>query len=107
MQAETSMIVVVLDSTVGPLPVHLEIAKAIQERPAEEYVWIFTDTSMVDDREVPELEILECREFFNSNKGCRGGIVFGFDSPTELVRLDCDCPKGWEAIAAHVQSVAR
>lgn len=106
-QADSSLIVVVQDSTVGPLPVHLEIAKALQKRPTEEYIWVFTNTSMVDDQELLELEELECREIFN-RQGLPGDyVMFGFDSPSALVRPDYDCPKGWEAIVRHILNVAR
>lgn len=105
-QADSSMIIIVQDSTVGSLPIHLEIAKAIKKRPTEEYVWVFTKTSKVDDQELLELAELECREIFNS-QGLPGDvIVFGFDSSTALVRSDYVCPKGWEAIAAHIENVA-
>lgn len=106
-QADSSLIVVVQDSTVGPMPVHLEIAKALQKRPAEEYVWVFTKTALVDDQELLELEELECREIFNS-QGLPGDyILFGFDSLTAPVRSDYDCPRGWEAIASHIKKMAR
>ena len=106
-QHESSVIVVVQDSTVGPLPIHLEIAKLIQKRPTEDYIWVFTNTAMVDDQELLELEELECREIFNSQGLPGDDIVFGFDSSTARVSPDYSCPKGWTAIARHIRNVAR
>lgn len=106
-QQDSSVIVVVLDSTVGPLPIHLEIAKSVQKRPAKDYVWIFTNTAMVDDQELLELEELECREIFNSQGLPGDEVVFGFDSPTARVSPNYNCPKGWNAIARHIRNVAR
>ena len=106
-QADSSVIVVVQDSTVGPLSIHSDLAKGLEKRPAEEYVWVFTNTSMVGDQELLELEELECREIFNSQGLPGDDIMFGFDSSTALVSPTYDCPKGWTAIVRYIRNVAR
>lgn len=108
-QPRSSAIVIVQDSTKGPIPVHLEIAKSLQNRPAKELFWVFTNTdpAMVDDQELLELEELECRELFISQGLPGKTVVFGFDSTTACVSPNFDCPKGWDAIVRHLKDVAR
>ena len=103
-QAESSLLIVVQDCTVGPLPVHWEIAQKLSIRPDGDYLWIFTNTSLVDDQELLELEELECREIFSSQGLPGDSVMFGFDSPSALVRPDYACPKGWSVIIRHVQT---
>jgi hypothetical protein len=106
-QGDSSLIIVVQDSTVGPMPVHLEIAKSLDKRPHAEYLWIFTNTSMVDDQELLELEELECREIFNSQGLPGNDISFAFDSAGARVAAGYQCPKGWDEINRHVRSIVR
>jgi translation elongation factor EF-Tu-like GTPase len=104
-QADSSLIIVVQDSTVGPMPVHLEIAKVLGERSGSEYLWIFTSTAMVDDQELLELEELECREIFNGVGLPGDDVPFAFDSTDAPVASEYECPKGWNAIVGHIRSV--
>lgn len=106
-QSASDLVIVVQDSTVGPLPIHSQIAKSLERRPSQEYLWIFTNTSMVDDQELLELEELECREIFNSQGLPGDEVPFAFDSPNALVRMDFPCPRGWDAIVAYVLSQRR
>ena len=106
-QTDASLIIVVQDSSVGPLPIHLEIAKKLQKRPQSEYLWVFTNTNLVDDQELLELEELECREIFNSQQLPGDHIPFAFDTTYARVSSDYACPKGYEAILKHVKQHLR
>ena len=104
-QADSSLLIVVQDSTVGPMPVHLELSKILGERHGSEYLWIFTNTSMVDDQELLELEELECRDIFNGVGLPGDDVPFAFDSAGAPVASDYECPKGWSAIVEHIRSI--
>lgn len=106
-QADSALIIVVQDSSVGPLPIHLEIAQALRKRPHAEYLWIFTNTDLVDDQELLELEELECREIFNGQQLPGDDVTFAFDTVSAPVRSDYACPKGWDAIIRHVKRSMR
>lgn len=104
-QDDSSLIIIVQDSTVGPLPVHLEIAKLLKQRPHHEYLWVFTNTSMVDDQELIELEILECADILISQGLPGEHVLFTFDSPLVCVDPKYDNPKGWDQIVGHIRQV--
>jgi translation elongation factor EF-Tu-like GTPase len=106
-QSESSVIIVVQDSTVGPMPIHLEIAKSLEKRPAKAFVWVFTNSTKVGDQELLELEELECREIFNSQGLPGDHVIFGFDSSSALVSPTYNCPRGWTAIVQHIRNAAQ
>lgn len=99
-----SLVVIAQDATVGPLPVHREVAAEIARTGHRRVLWIQTKSSAIDDQELLELEELEARELLNEYKLPGDTIQFAVDAESAPVDSRAPSLKGWTAIIRFVSS---
>ena len=100
--SSASLIVIAQDASVGPMPIHRELAQEIGKSKNHKILWVQTNSSLVDDQELLELEELEAREILNSH-GLPGDTAqFAVDSESAPVESEAPTLKGWTAIQQFV-----
>lgn len=102
-EAYAKMLVFAVDSTTGPMPEHRELCWKLTNRPADQFLILFTKTNSIFDDELLELEELECRELFNHNGLPGDRITAGYDAPRN--GLGRGLVGGWDDIVSLIRSV--
>ena len=101
-EGRAAHVVIAQDASTGAMPVHREIIEKVASQKDRELLWVFTNTNLIEDPELLELEELEARELLNSF-GLPGDTAqFAFDSEEAPVALSYECPKGRKAIVEYV-----
>ncbi len=104
-QESSALVIVVQNSSAGTVPEHADIAKRLLERDERHFLWLFSNTSLIEDSELLELEELECRELFNSHGLPGDDVTIVFDSVDAPLSPDDDRPKGWDAINEYINTL--
>jgi hypothetical protein len=84
---EADLVLLAVDATQGPLPVHREHILLSRQMAVPNLVIAFTRTQLVDDPELLELEELEMRELLNKYTFPGDDAVCVFDDPQARTKL--------------------
>jgi hypothetical protein len=92
-----AVVVLAVDAPAGVRKVHRQLVRDLGKNTAAQVLWLFTRMSLIDDRELMDLQQIEAGEVFAMNGVPTANLRFAVD--TENTTVAPETLKGYAAIA--------